>query len=86
MATPAQKRSQAAEARKSVAASEAASVRAEDLKVGDEIFFPNSRKAQRIESIADEKPADGEERYVRRVIAGEAEWSLNSDSEVRKVL
>lgn len=59
---------------------EAEHVPASELNVGDDLFFPNSRGAQEIESIVDD-----EETGVRAITAGTTVWHCASDFEVKRV-
>lgn len=81
MATAEERRAAAREARKAAETPSSSERVASELEVGMKIFFPNSRKAQEIEQIVDDDA--GADTPVRKVIAGDAQWSLRADTMVR---
>lgn len=57
-------------------------VAASGLSMGDEIWIPNSRKAQAIEQIM-KTTANGEETIS--LVVGDATWVVSPDQEIRRV-
>lgn len=52
-------------------------VKASEIQVGDLVFFPNSRKAQVVESVVENAAS-------RTFIAADASWTMGPDISVRR--
>lgn len=60
-------------------------VKAKDVRIGDEIMMPNSRKPQRVDDARDNKHPANEGDTVIELQCGDATLVLGPEDDVRKV-
>lgn len=61
-------------------------VKAKDVRIGDEIMMPNSRRAQKVDDARDNKHPSNADETVIELRCGDATLVLGPDDDVRKLV